>query len=272
MTDNSPAGLTLLAPDRTVVGTRGEFHRSARQAYAPLADGRPRNVVVELAFTPIEAEHQRGRRGIEIRLDGERVGELTAPTAALYGPLLEDVLFVGGRPACIATVVNGPQGAEVELRLPVVPVGAAVPPELPLPVSAGAFPVAAGRRTPVLIGAGLAALLIVIGVGIGRGGDGAVETADGGPDAVATTTTAPAPPSTASATTVRRAPAAAPPERAPAPTPQPASEAGPDPSDGCDTNHADCLPDGADCDDESGEITGTDVHDLDPDDEGTGCD
>ncbi|MCB2654561.1 hypothetical protein KQ768_15455, partial [Listeria monocytogenes] len=75
-----------------VVGTRGEFHRSALRASTPPADGPPRNVLVELAFAPIESGHHRGRRGIEIRLDGERIGELSGPVSARYGPLLEDVL------------------------------------------------------------------------------------------------------------------------------------------------------------------------------------
>lgn len=287
MTENSPAGLTLLAPDRTVAGTRGEHHQSSLRPYAPLDDGLPRKFVVELAFSPVETPHHQGRRGVEIRLDGGTVGELSALMSAHYGPLVEDVLLLGGRPACIAEVANGNRGVELELRLPEVPVGAVVPPESAelLPADITPAPPGPARRTPYLVGAGVAALLIVVGVGVGQRETGTVPAADGGPlvEATTTTTAAPVPTSTVPAATAHPTSVVPPARPAPRPAAGPVPEAEPEPSDYCDPNYGDCVPaaDDVDCEDEDGdgpayvagpvEIIGTDVYDLDPDDDGIGC-
>lgn len=280
MIENSTVGLTLLDPDHEVVVTREEYHQPALQAYGPHDDGRGRRVAVELAFAPSASSRHRGRPGIEVRLDGRRVGELTALMSERYRPAVEDVLRRGGRPACLALVTNGRRGVEVQLRLPVVSAGAGPMP----PAGAPSAPsTARRRRTPILIGTGVAALLIVVGASIGHGGGERTATATG-------STTAPAPSATASPVTVAPttqpapssspvvAPAAVPPaavpaavptpslpetstrrtttaprpapavrptaRAAPAPraTPEPAPKAAPKPTSSCDPNYSGCVP------------------------------
>jgi hypothetical protein len=175
-TENSAVGLALLEAVHKVVVTGEEHHQGALVRYAPQGDGRPRQVAVELRFAPIRHGQYAGQRGIEVLLDGQRVGELTHRMALRYGPLVEHVLRGGGRPACIARVIHGRRGIEVELRLP-----ASSDRSLPAPVRPPARPTpepirprpsgrpgrgsAGGRRNrkPYWIGAGVAVLLLVIG-------------------------------------------------------------------------------------------------------------
>ena len=49
-------------------------------------------------------------------LDGRRVGELTALMSQRYGPTVDSMLRRGERPGCVARVVQGKRGVEVELR------------------------------------------------------------------------------------------------------------------------------------------------------------
>jgi hypothetical protein len=96
---------------------------------------------------------------LEARLDGQRVGELTALMSQRYGPTVDSVLRRGERPGCVARVVRGKRGVEVELRLPAVN-AAGGPPTEQLPV------VAARRRrsrAPLWVGVGVVGLLVVIG-------------------------------------------------------------------------------------------------------------
>lgn len=169
MIENSSHGLTVLDPDREVVVTREEHHQRALAAWAPRPDGRARRVAVELRFAPVSHGTHAGQRGIEVRLDGQRVGELTKRMSDRYAPLVEDVLRRGGRPGCVALVVHGSRGVEVELRLPevVAGVGPVVPPPAaPRPGTPDTAPAGRSRRgrTPILIGAGVVTLLLVIGV------------------------------------------------------------------------------------------------------------
>jgi hypothetical protein len=110
-TENSAVGLTLLAADRKVVVTKEERHQAALARYAPWQGAR--RVAAELSFAP-------SGNLIEILLDGLLVGELTTLMSRRYGPLVEHVQRRGGRPGCLADVVVGTRGIEVELRLPAV--------------------------------------------------------------------------------------------------------------------------------------------------------
>lgn len=98
---------------------------------------------------------------LEARLDGLRVGELTALMSLRYAPTVDGVLRRGERPGCVGRVVRGKHGVEVELRLPAVN-AAGGPPTEQLPVV-----VAARRRrrsrTPLWVGVGVVGLLVVIG-------------------------------------------------------------------------------------------------------------
>ena len=126
--ENSTAGLDLLDGGHKVVVTGEEQHQDALSRYAPRPDGRARQVAVELRRVPIAVGRHAGRPGVEVRLDGHRVGELTHLMAQRYGPVVDHALGAGRVPGCRARVLTGPRGLQVELRLPENP---AVEPEEP---------------------------------------------------------------------------------------------------------------------------------------------
>ena len=149
MTENSTAGLTMLDAERAVVVTGdARLHHVLRD--------HPDPVTVELV--PV------GPR-LEARLDGERVGELSALMSLRYAPTVDGVLRRGERPGCVGRIIRGKHGVDVELRLPAVN-AAGGPPTEQLPVI-----VATRRRsrsrTPLWVGVGIVALLVVIGGVVG---------------------------------------------------------------------------------------------------------
>jgi hypothetical protein len=145
MTENSTAGLTVLDADRAVV-VAGDEH---------VLTGHPSPVTIELV--PVGAR-------LEARLDGQRVGELSALMSLRYAPTVDEVLRRGERPGCIGRVVRGKHGVEVELRLPAVN-AAGGPPTEQLPV---VVPRKRRRsRTPLWVGVGVVGLLVVVGVALG---------------------------------------------------------------------------------------------------------
>jgi Excalibur calcium-binding domain len=160
MTENSTAGLTMLDADRSVVVAGQEHHQDVLWEYLPVP-GHSRRVAIELV--PI------GPR-LEARLDGQRVGELTALMSLRYGPTVDSVLRSGERPGCAGRVVWGKGGAvEVELRLPAVN-AAGGPPTEQLPVIVSTRP-RKRSRTPLWVAVAIVGLLVVIGgaLGLARG-------------------------------------------------------------------------------------------------------
>lgn len=146
----------MLDAERSVVVTGEERHQDVLGDLAP-ERGRSRRVAIELV--PI------GPR-LEARLDGQRVGELTALMSQRYGPTVDSVLRGGGRPGCIGRVALGKRGVEVELRLPAVGAVGLATEQLPVvpPVrSPGPGQRGWGSRKPVWVGAGVVGLLVVIG-------------------------------------------------------------------------------------------------------------
>jgi Excalibur calcium-binding domain len=154
MTENSTAGLTMLDAERSVVLTGAEHQDVLREEHS-------RRVALELV--PV------GPR-LEARLDGQRVGELTALMSQRYGPTVDSVLRRGERPGCVARVVRGKRGVEVELRLPAVN-AAGGPPTEQLPVVAPAKP-RKRSRTPLWVGVGVVGLLVVIAGVLGMSREG----------------------------------------------------------------------------------------------------
>ena len=153
MTENSTAGLTMLDAERAVVVT-GDAHLQH------VLRDHPKPVTIELV--PV------GPR-LEARLDGERVGELSALMSLRYAPTVDGVLRRGERPGCVGRVVRGKHGVEVELRLPAVN-AAGGPPTEQLPVVVAARP-RKRSRTPLWVGVVIVGLLVVIGgaLGLARG-------------------------------------------------------------------------------------------------------
>jgi hypothetical protein len=204
LTENSTVGLTMLDAERSVVVTGGEEHQDALWEYPPVP-GRSRRVAIELV--PV------GPR-LEARLDGKRVGELTALMSLRYAPSVDSVLRDGGRPACAGRVVWGKRGGiELELRLPAVN-AAGGPPTEQIPIVLPARP-RRRSRTPLWVGLGVVGLLVVIGsaLGLSRGS---------APPAAAVAVTTSTAPTTSAAPVVVAEPTAAPPEtHRPTTTPKP---------------------------------------------------
>lgn len=209
--ENSAQGLRMLEPEQKVVVTGEEHHQPTLAVWAPRGDGRARRVAAELGFVP----GTRGRQVIEVRIDGRRVGTLTALMSERYGAHVQEILRRRERPGCVAMVKIGRRGlVEAELYLPDVdgvPTPAPAPPR-PAPRGPGAGRPPAGPRrrlrTPLMVGGGVVALLMVIGAVTGGSSE---------PDADATPAVAAAAP-----TTTRPAPPTAP-TTTPAPTTSPAA-------------------------------------------------
>lgn len=276
----------MLDPEQMVVVTGEEHHQPTLAAWAPRGDGRARRVAAELGFVP----GTRGRHVIEVRIDGRRVGTLTALMSERYAPHVQEILRRRERPGCVATVKHGRRGlVEAELYLPDVDGVPAPTPPRPAPrgPDAGRPPAGPRRRlrTPLMIGGGVFALLLVIGAVTGGSSE---PDADAVPvvAAAAPTTTRPAPPTTRvtptpTPTATVEAVAAAPaptrpvetarapatrqattePQRAPEPAPRPEpepvrQEAEPEPQSGCDPNYSGCVPIASDVDCEGGSGNG----------------
>lgn len=110
---HSSRGLVVLAPERTVTVTGEQHHQD-------VLAGRTGGVVVALVRGTIRTGKHAGQRGVEVVLDGRRVGELTLLMSERYLPLLDDVVARGGRPGCEALLRPDHRGVQVELRLPAV--------------------------------------------------------------------------------------------------------------------------------------------------------
>ncbi|HEX5812181.1 MAG TPA: hypothetical protein VFY38_08785 [Pseudonocardia sp.] len=120
-TDGSiPTDLVLLAAERTVTVTREEHHQD-------VLSGRTGRVVVELRPCTIASGKHAGQDGLEVVLDGRRVGELTRLMAQRYRPTVDHLAARGLRAGCEAFLQEDARGTQVELRLPAGPTTAALP-------------------------------------------------------------------------------------------------------------------------------------------------
>ncbi|MFB9387546.1 hypothetical protein ACFFTK_30760 [Pseudonocardia petroleophila] len=171
MLENSTHGLTLLDAAHTVVVVGEEHHQAVLAPWAPVGDGQPRHVAVELRPAPITVGADAGRPGVEVLLDGWRVGELAPLMAERYLPHVHDLLGSGGRPAAVALVAHGPHGdLEIELRLPDVTEHATTALHAVRPAHEFApVPRPRDRRVPYLVGGGVLALLLVVGATVAGG-------------------------------------------------------------------------------------------------------
>ena len=148
----SSTGLYLLDAQTRVVLTGTPYHQDSLAWYAPAMGGPPSQVEVELVPAPLWSGAQAGWWGLEARIDGYRVGELTQPVAGWYQPMVDGVLRAGRQPGVEAHVVTGDGGAlEVELYLPVA--GTPV---------AGGEAVGGRGAAPLWMGLVAAALLVVM--------------------------------------------------------------------------------------------------------------
>ena len=82
-THHRPPDCVLLDAQTRVVLTGTPYHQDSLAWYAPPDGGPPSQVVAELVPAPIWSGDQAGWWGIEVRIDGYRVGELTHPDGRL---------------------------------------------------------------------------------------------------------------------------------------------------------------------------------------------
>ncbi|MEV4320104.1 hypothetical protein [Actinocrispum sp. NPDC049592] len=197
MTENSSAGLFMLAPEVSVTVTREEHHQQAFARY-PVREGMSRRVAVELTWCTIASGKYRGERAIEVRLDGYRVGELTYAMTQRYAPMLAQVTDSGRLPGCTGLIHPGQRGTEIDLLLPRPTSAIAIPgprsgafavaPQVAVPAAAPARENAPrkgvfARNKPAWIGGGVVGVLLIAAIA-GQSSDTPV--ADGNPSLVVT--------------------------------------------------------------------------------------
>lgn len=301
MVENPSSGLVVVAAEVAVTVTREEHHQQVLGRY-PVAPGGQRRVVVELGWCAIAAGKYRGEQAVEVRLDGQRVGELTWLMSQRYGDLVSGLLGQGARPGCEATVTRGARGLEIVLHLPRDPSAVPMPPVAPAPSPTIAWtpPIPAQRQNtfaahkPAWIAGGVLGAIFLIVVAANSGTPTTPTAADSSTTTTTTTTktttTTTAPPTTTTTTTTTVAPAPPPVTQPPAPAPttrevtQAPPPPPPAPAQECHPSYTPCVPIASDVDCEGGsgdgpayvrgpiQVIGPDVYRLDGNDkDGIGC-
>lgn len=108
------ASAAVLPPDREVVVTREEDHQDVLATHHR-PGAAPTPVTVELWSSTVTRGKYRGDYAVEVRLDGRRVGELTAAMSARYRHLVDVV----GPVRCRGVVTHdGRRGFQVDVKLP----------------------------------------------------------------------------------------------------------------------------------------------------------
>lgn len=75
-------------------------------------------VAADLASSSVSRGKHQGAYAVEVRLDGERVGELTAAMSARYKHLVVAQESNGSGATCEAVITHGERGFQIDLRLP----------------------------------------------------------------------------------------------------------------------------------------------------------
>jgi hypothetical protein len=285
MIENSAAGLVMVLGEVAVTVTREEHHQPALARYR-VAPGVQRRVAVELVWCAIRTGKYRGQGAIEVRLDGQRVGELTHAMSSRYAPLLTQVAAGGGRPGCEAVVERSTRGLEITLRLPRA-AEAAVTAAAPVQGAAPRGGLFSSHR-PAWIAAAIVVIVFFAAMAGTDDEPAQPSTAADYPVSTTTTTTTTPP---ATTTTTPAAPKAAPKPVAPKPkpvvpkpaAPKPVVPAPAPPASTCDPNYGGCVPVASDVDCAGGsgngpayatgpvDVIGDDVYDLDRDADGVAC-
>jgi len=104
-----------LPADKQVTVTREEDHQDVLARHHRVGAA-PTPVTAELWSSRVSTGRHRGGYGVEVRMDGRRVGELTAAMSARYRHLVD----VAGPVRCRGVVTYGERGFQIDLRLPTV--------------------------------------------------------------------------------------------------------------------------------------------------------
>lgn len=112
------SSMATLCPEVQCTVTGEEHHQDQLQSVAPRSPNEATRVIVTLCYCQIVNGKHRGEQAIEVRLDGERVGQLTRAMTQRYTPHMDAVARTGRIPAAEAVVMTGSRGIQVELRMP----------------------------------------------------------------------------------------------------------------------------------------------------------
>ena len=286
-----PSDMELLPGEVEVTVTHEDHHQQVLARY-PAGFDEPHRVLVQLGWCTVRSGKHRGQGAIEVRIGGERVGELTHLMSMRYAPMVDQILARRGRPGCAGQVFRSERGLEVRLFLPrayqdVVPIAG------PTPAA-----ISTSSKKPLLIGSAVVGLVLLLGAVVGGSGDDS--TAAPGEESASSAVVATSTTATSSSVAAPVAPPAAPvtsvePAPAPAPVPPPVTTAKlakpkasapvpqPEPVSTCDPNYSGCVPIASDVDCQGGkgngpayvrgpvDVIGSDIYDLDADNDGTGC-
>lgn len=115
VTSFAPPAPPELAADKQVTVTREEDHQDVLARHHRIGSA-PTAVAAELWSSRVTSGRHRGGYAVEVRVDGRRVGELTAAMSARYRHLVD----VAGPVRCRGVVTYGERGFQIDLRLPTV--------------------------------------------------------------------------------------------------------------------------------------------------------
>lgn len=107
----------LLEPTRDVTVTREEDHQGVLARYHS-ATRSPTRVAADLGSSTVSRGRNKGTYAVEVRLDGRRVGELTAVMSTRYKSIILAKEQTGQQAMCEAVVTYGARGYQIALRLP----------------------------------------------------------------------------------------------------------------------------------------------------------
>jgi hypothetical protein len=110
--------VAVLRDEWSCTVTKEEDHQGALRKHAPPDTSEYRQVVASLGFCEISSGKYKGQTAIEVRIEGQRVGQLTKAMTNRYHPVLNRVHERQLEPRCVAYVVRRDRGLEVELGMP----------------------------------------------------------------------------------------------------------------------------------------------------------
>lgn len=116
---DAPENSIPLSPESMTTVTGEEDHKNVLRQLAPASTGAQRWETAALGFCTIAKGKFAGQQAIEVRLGGERVGQLTRAMTQRYQQLVRDALDAGKTPICRAILRISPdKGVQVELMMP----------------------------------------------------------------------------------------------------------------------------------------------------------
>lgn len=118
---HAPENSVPLPPKRITTVTGEEDHQDVLRQFGPGSTDTPRWETAALGFCTIAKGKFAGEQAIEVRLGGERVGQLTRAMTERYENLVRDALDAGKTPICRAMLSITPdKGVQVQLMMPAV--------------------------------------------------------------------------------------------------------------------------------------------------------